>query len=180
MDVLETVWGFLLRSANTLVDLWPVKVLISMVLAVGVSSYGPAVGAFVVLIFIDLMTRWVAISYQCLTDEGKEDRCLWTCVLEVPGARAKGYIKSEAMKHRFGGKIILYFIIIIMAGSADKMIAPGSVMLLNVAMFYLAATEMISILENLQAAGVENVDPLLTFIRGKMASILGTKDRGAG
>ena len=61
------------------------------------------------------------------------------------------------MKHRFVGKIIVYIVLTFMAVNVDKVLfASGEVpLILKVVWVYLAATEAISVLENLRDAGVE-------------------------
>jgi N-acetylmuramoyl-L-alanine amidase len=78
------------------------------------------------------------------------------------------------MKHRFAGKLILYLILTIMAVDADfLLVAAGETpLLLKVAWVYLAATEAISVLENLRDAGVEQASGLLDFLRSRLSVLL--------
>lgn len=177
MDVIEKVWDITIKSFQSFTDLWIFKTLISMVLAFIWGNFGIASSAFIVLIIIDLATKWLSLSYKCLLDNGtcQNDAGLYECIIKMPLAMSKGYIRSGEMKHRFAGKVILYMTVTMMAIQVDRMIGTvnQSVLFLNMVWFYLGATEAISILENLRDAGVASVDPLLTFIRNKVGSVLG-------
>jgi hypothetical protein len=49
--------------------------------------------------------------------------------------------------------------------------AGGEGVFLKASWYYLAATEAISIVENLRDAGVQSLDPLLAFIRTKLGGL---------
>ena len=89
--------------------------------------------------------------------------------MNIPKARAAGYIKSEAMKHRFLGKIIVYFAVTLAGGLIDYTMTVmdkptwGVVLLVG----YLSITELISIVENLQDAGVEEAEKLHEILEKK-------------
>ena len=149
-----------------------------MILAFLLGSFGVASSAFIMLIVIDLATKWLSLSYKCLIDNGtcQADAGLYECMIKMQDAMVKGYISSSEMKHRFAGKVILYMTVTIMAMQVDRMMgaANQSVLFLNMSLFYFAATEGMSILENLRDAGVSSVEPFLTFIRNKLGSVLGS------
>lgn len=159
------------KSAGTLADGWIAKTAISAVLATG-SVHGSALGAFVMLVFVDLLTRWIARCYKHLQDSGKSDEQLnlVCCLVDIPEAFKDGYINSSAMKHRFAGKILLYGLLTIMAVNVDNMVlaAGESQVMLRMVWIYLAATEAMSILENLREAGVEQAGDLLQFVKGRL------------
>lgn len=158
------------KAGQGLADAWLFKTLIAFIVAVITSVHGSAFLAFVVLIFIDLATRWVAISYKHLQDCGKPDD-LFSCLLNIRSAITAGRINSDAMKHRFAGKLILYMALTAMAVNVDSMLrlAGETPLILKVAWVYLAATEAISVLENLRDAGVEQAGSLLDFLRSRLS-----------
>lgn len=184
MDVIEKVWAITMKSYQSFTDLWIFKTFISMVLAFILGNFGVASTSFIMLIVIDLLTKWLALSYKCLIDNGtcQDDAGLYECMIKMQDAAVKGYIKSGEMKHRFAGKVILYMFVTLMAIQVDRMLgaANQSVLFLNMAWFYFGATEGISILENLRDAGVSSIDPLLTFIRNKLGSVLGSNKNNQG
>lgn len=123
---------------------------------------------FAVLIAIDLLTKWVSISHKRLV-ENSLDACLWSSILGIKAARASGKISSAAMKHRFLSKIIIYLIVIIIAAIADGMLGlvKQDVSFVRLAVWYLAVSELISVIENLNDAGVEVAERLIALIRAK-------------
>lgn len=135
-------------------------------------NHGTALLAFIVLILIDLFTKWLALAYKYLLDQGicREQAGLWQCVRSMKKAFANRYITSEMMKTKFAGKIILYMVLVAAVVQVDHM-AGGEGVFLRTAWYYLAATEALSIVENLRDAGVQSLTPLLTFIRAKMGGI---------
>lgn len=169
---MEHVLKAVKSSALALADVAPVKTAGAFVCAFATSSHGTALGAFVVLILIDLVTKWIALSYRCLIDKGvgQEQAGLWQCFKNMTIAFRLKYITSEMMKTKFTGKIILYMTLVLTAIHVDDM-AGGDGVFLKATWYYLAATEAISIVENLRDAGVESLEPLLTFIRSKLGGL---------
>lgn len=134
------------------------------------SMHGQLLLAFVALIVVDLITKWIALSNEYLTKRKRAKKpSLWQCVINIPAARKAGYIKSEAMKHRFLGKIIVYLLVVFAGATVDNIMMtmgnPAWAVVLLVG--YLSITELISILENLQDAGVEEAGKLHDIIEKK-------------
>ena len=134
------------------------------------SMHGQLLLAFVGLVVVDLITKWLALSRQYLTKKKrKKTPTLWQCFCSILSARKAGYIKSEAMKHRFLGKILVYLFVVFAGGLADYIMTvmdkPTWAVLLLVG--YLSITEMISIVENLQDAGVEEAEKLHEILEKK-------------
>ena len=77
------------------------------------------------------------------------------------------------MKHRFLGKILVYLFVVFAGGLADYIMTvmgkPTWAVLLLVG--YLSITEMISIVENLQDAGVEEAEKLHEILEKKRESL---------
>ena len=67
------------------------------------------------------------------------------------------------MKTQFAGKIAAYILLVISAGLADFLI--GHVNFAQIVIAYLASTELLSIVENLDDAGVSMVHDLATLIK---------------
>ena len=138
------------------------------------SMHGQLLLAFVGLVVIDLLTKWIALSKEHLSKKKrKKPYTFWECVKNIPKARKAGYIRSEAMKHRFLGKICVYMLIVLAGGLADHIMQtmnkPTWAVLLLVG--YLSVTELISILENLQDAGVEEAGQLHDILEKKRDAI---------
>lgn len=172
MEILDNVCKAAKGAAVSIVDVAPVKATAAGALAFACGNQGTALMAFIVLIMIDLSTKWMSLSYMCLVDQGvcQEQAGLWRCIKVMPHAFKKRYITSEMMKTKFAGKLILYMVLVVAAVHIDVM-AGGNGVFLKASWYYLAATEAISIIENLRDAGVQSLDPLLVFIRNKLGGM---------
>ena len=149
---------------------WAVKLAGAAFVGVACSMHAQLLLAFVGLVVIDLITKWIALSKEYLCKKKRrKNPTLWQCVTAIPAARKAGYIKSEAMKHRFLGKIVVYLCVVFAGGLADYIMVvmekPTWAVLLRVG--YLSITEMISIMENLQDAGVEEAEKLHEILEKK-------------
>lgn len=90
-------------------------------------------------------------------------------LIAIKAARSAGLISSEVMKHRFLGKICIYLLCVMAAASADLIMVELSkpAWAVSTIIGYLTATELLSIVENLNAAGVEAVQGLINTIKKK-------------
>lgn len=157
-------------TASHLGENGAVKLVGATIVGAACSMHGQLFAAFVALIVIDLVTKWIALSNEYLTKrKRKKNPSLWQCVINIPAARRAGYIKSEAMKHRFLGKICVYLLVVFAGAAVDNIMItmqnPAWAVVLLVG--YLSITELISILENLQDAGVEEAGKLHDIIEKK-------------
>lgn len=161
-------------TASHLSDNGAVKFVGASIVGAACSMHGQLLLAFVGLIIVDLVTKWIALSKEYLTKKKRrKNPTLWQCVTSIPAARKAGYIKSETMKHRFLGKIVVYLCVVFAGALADHIMQTmgnptWAVMLL---VGYLSVTELISILENLQDAGVEEAGQLHDIIEKRREQI---------
>jgi phage-related holin len=158
------------QSTHNLGQHWAIKGVCAAVIGAAFSMHAQLLLAFVGLVFLDLATKWVALSYSHLAKRRKKNLpTLWQAVKNIPAARKAGYIKSTVMKDRFLGKILVYLFIVLAGGLVDTMMSsmknPTWAVVLCVG--YLSATEMISILENLQDAGVEEAAKLHELVENR-------------
>lgn len=155
------------KTAQTLSDLWIIKIIVSLVVAVFSNNHAIALYIFTTLVFIDLVTKWIAISHEYQESLNKPAD-LASSIYCMNEARKAGKINSNTMKHRFGGKIILYLVLTGTSICVDYFasIAGYPQLWLPTVWGYLAITEAFSILENLQDAGVEEVGDLLEILHG--------------
>lgn len=155
------------KAACRLGDYWKVKVVAGGMLAAAQFHFR-LMSLFVALIVIDLATKWIELAHNNIkTDEYTPD--ILESIKAIPQAHREGVISSKKMKTQFCGKIIVY-VIVVMAGSImDTMTVQahsyGLVMPLCVS--YLAASELLSIVENLDGAGVSAVHDLAALIKRK-------------
>ena len=118
---------------------------------------------FIGLLFLDCVTRWMAISYGRLKEMGQRAIGLWQVVQEIPAARRAGLISSQVMKRRGIEKMVLYLLTVMAADGADFLLkeSGGAAYLSEAVIGYLAVTEFLSIIENLSDAGVASMGALL-------------------
>lgn len=172
-------FGFVVKSFSTSVktvaELWPVKTFIVFASAVLTSMHAIAFYVFCALIILDLFTKIISLSQQRLTDiyGADSDKTHFFEAIRlknISAARRDHYIKSSVMKHRFSGKIFLY-ITLTLSGVCVDYFAVNlgySPTLTYLIWMYLAATELCSILENLQDAGYEEAGTLHHLIKDKV------------
>lgn len=168
-EIFENVLSAAKSAAISLLDVAPVKATAAGALAFATGNHGTALLAFVVLIFIDLLAKYLSLSAKRLQDLALPAG-LWQCFVGIRAAFRDGYIKSELMKTKFAGKLLLYMLLVAAAVHVDQMSGGGGIFL-KAAWFYLAGTELISIMENLRDAGVQSLDPLLNFVRAKLGGM---------
>lgn len=162
------------EHAAELCSCWVVKSLGGFLIAAVYNLHVQLLLAFTGLVVIDLVSKWIALSRRYLTERrGKENPSLWACVLSMRKAHRARYIKSSEMKHRFAGKILVYAMIVLTGGLID-----GMMLLLQKPMWavtllvgYLSVSEIISIVENLQDAGVKEAEQLHEILKKKMEGL---------
>ena len=147
-----------------------VKFATSAVLTVTVNQHITLMGCFTLLVFLDCLTRWIAISYAHLKEQGEEHPSLIRSIAKIPAARRAGKIDSRTMKEQGLGKLLLYTVCVIVAGIGDLMLitihAPGWLTTLMVS--YMTITETLSVVENLSDAGVESLAKLAAKLKGRL------------
>ena len=160
-----------LGMASTVKGLWasmPFKAVGSAVMAALLHQHAILFYAFVFLVFMDCFTRWMSISYERLVRKG-EDAHVPAVIIGIKAARADGLISSDVMKHRFIGKILVYIICAVAAGATDlcmkELTKPAWAV--ETVISYLVLTELLSIIENLNDAGIEVMKGLLDVVKRK-------------
>lgn len=155
-------------TAKTLWASMPFKAAGSAILAALLHQHAILFYAFVFLVFLDCFTRWMSISYARLVKNG-EDPHVAAVILGIKAARADGLISSDVMKHRFIGKILVYIICTVAAGATDLSMAQLNkpVWAVEMVISYLVLTELLSIIENLNDAGIEVMKGLVDILKRK-------------
>lgn len=123
---------------------------------------------FGAVVFLDLFSRWLALSHQYLATH-KQEATLVDCLYGIPSAHKAGLISSYVMRKTFFSKMITYLLLIIGASIVDYMIkgSGGGVMAVSLVITYLSMTELLSIVENLDEAGVSAMHDLIDLIKGR-------------
>lgn len=142
------------------------KSLIAALMAILLHKHAVLFIAFSALVFIDCFTRWMSLSYKRLQGMGQTPSVM-QIIGGIEAARAEGLISSEVMKHRFVGKIIVYILCVLAGVLVDvTMLAlhqpPWAVPLVA---GYLVVTELLSICENLNDAGIEAVGEIAALVK---------------
>lgn len=156
-------------ALHTLYAGWGYKISAAAILTLLLHKHTVLFYAFSLLVFLDCFTKWVAISYNYLKAHGVPEPGFLKSVIGIKRAREAGEIKSEVMKHRFLGKIAVYLVCVMAAATADLIMVELSkpAWAVSTIIGYLTATELLSIVENLNAAGVEAVKGLIDIVKKK-------------
>ena len=154
------------NAAQTLWHGISYKSIAAAILAILLHKHAVLFIAFSALVFIDCFTRWMSLSYKRLQGMGQTPSVM-QIIGGIEAARAEGLISSEVMKHRFVGKLIVYILCVLAAVLVDLcMIAlhqpPWAVPLVA---GYLVVTELLSICENLNDAGIEAVGEIAALVK---------------
>ena len=161
--MIEHVLPVLSRMA----DGWAEKLGLSLVVTIAYEDHAQIFAAFFLLVCADLFTKWLSLSRQHLVDTGADEPSIWHAAWNMNAARHAGYIKSDIMRKRFIPKILTYFGVVGAAGALDfiliKAHAPAFATTLVIG--YLSLTEFISILENMQTAGIKEAGELVDMAR---------------
>ena len=135
-------------------EAWILKVCLSCAVTVAIHEHAQIFAAFVALVFADLFSKWLSLSRQRLVDRGEQSPNLWQELCGIRAARHDGYIRSDAVV--VASAVVLDFML-------THSHAPAFAT--TVVIGYLAITEFISILENMQESGVEEAGALVDLIR---------------
>lgn len=145
------------KFINRLLDFWEVKLMVASIAGLVVHQ-AFLFCAFAILVWLDCMTRWVAIAYDYSGKEG-----IWTAIKSIPAAHRARAISSTAMRRGLSDKMINYIILVIGALLADY--EAGTPVFVNLIISYLSATEFLSIVENLNDAGISALSGLIRIIK---------------
>lgn len=166
MDI-NTLLIYTQKAVSRLIDGWPLKIAVGGIVAL-VQFHLELLTLFALLIVIDLATKWVELSYNNIKTENYTPSLI-DAIKAIPTAHRAGIISSRVMKTQFCGKIIVYCVIVIAGSIADEMTAHVHTggMIMPLCVSYLAASELLSIIENLNDAGVSAVGGLVQLIKGR-------------
>ena len=167
---MNTNFDALAQSAQNFFSNFWVKATASAVLTVTGRQHAVLFLCFVLLVFLDCLTRWIAISYRHLVEQGEEHPSLIRAIFKIPAARRAGKIESRVMKEQGLCKLFLYGVCVIVACVVDLMMAtlhaPG--WMVNLMVSYMTITETLSVVENLSDAGVDSLARLVEKLKGRL------------
>lgn len=158
-----------LAAGKTLYSGWSYKAAVTAIMVLLLHKHAILFYAFSALVFLDCLTKWIAIAHNYLVKQGKTPT-LMQSLIGIKAARSAGEIKSEVMKHRFLGKICVYLLCVMAAASADLIMVELAkpTWAVGTIIGYLTATELLSIIENLDAAGVEAAQGLVAIVKKRV------------
>lgn len=161
-----------------LVEAWPIKLAWAILMWLATHALDlklHIICGFAALEFLDCLTRWLALSKALITETAPDGApSLYDCFRGIPAAHRSGRINSRKMRDAFKSKIITYIILILGSSIGDWAIAltGKTPMLLTIVVAYLAATELLSLLENLDEAGVDSAHNLLEIAKDKLGGVI--------
>lgn len=164
----------IISQLKSLAEAWPAKVaatVVNIVLGEVFQLHLHIFLVFALLEILDCFTKWLALSCKRIKDKKPTaEPTLLDCVRGIPAAHRAHYIKSEAMRKQFANKMLTYLLLIVCASVSDfaiRLIGKPDI-LLSVVVAYISATEFLSVLENLNDAGVSIVAGLLVKVKQKV------------
>lgn len=119
---------------------------------------------FALLVALDTVTKWIAISYsynQC--------HSMFDAIRLIPQAHRARAIDSHEMRTGFYTKMITYLVLVAAAFLVDSefFTLNNSPVFVKLVVTYLSVTELLSITENLNDAGISCLSNLLELIKRK-------------
>ncbi len=174
---MNEITHFMGEAWRMLTESFALKALLAIIAELGISILGlkhvQVLGIFILLVFLDLLTRWSAIGYQMLIDLGADPENLsaWDKYVAIPAAWGKGLINSKHMRKPFVTKVLTYCLATAGAYCFDFM-AGNYAFAVNLVWLYLASVEFLSIMENMRDGGNATIGGLLELVQAKIDSIL--------
>ena len=174
---MQELTDFMGEAWRTLTDSFAVKALLAVIADVAIYMIGlkhvQVLGIFILLVFLDLITKWAAISYQMLIDMGANPDNIsgYDKYIAIPAAWGKGLINSKHMRKPFVTKVLTYCLATAGAWCFDFM-AGQYAFAVNVVWLYLGSVEFLSILENMRDGGNSTISGLLELVQSKVDALL--------
>ena len=174
---MQELTNFMSEAWRTLTDSFAVKALLAVIAEVGIYMLGlkhvQVLGIFVLLVFIDLLTKWAALGYKMLVDMGAnpDNLSMADKYIAIPAAWGKGIISSKHMRKPFVTKVLTYCLATAGAYCFDFM-AGNYAFAVNLVWLYLGSVEFLSILENMRDGGNTTITGLLDIVHSKIDMIL--------
>ena len=153
MEFLGQIYGYAYKTVCSISDGWLFKLAGGAVFLV-LARHAMLFTAFTALVAIDLFAKFIALSYAMLKARGEENPSLVKSIKAIPDAHRERIINSHEM-----------IFSVIAAGFADYMI--GHVNFGQIVIAYLASTEFLSVIENLDDAGVSALHGLVSLVKRK-------------
>ena len=173
---MQVITNFLSEAWQTLTESFAIKAILAVIADLGIYFLGlkhvQVLGIFIMLVFLDLITRWAAIGYQMLIDMGAnpDDISASDKYIAIPAAWGKGLINSKHMRKPFVTKVLTYCLATAGAWCFDFM-AGNYAFAVNLVWLYLGSVEFLSILENMRDGGNSTISGLLELVQSKIDAL---------
>ena len=141
---------------------WPYKTALGIVF-LALERHLELFTAFACIVCVDLFAKFIALSYGYLAQSMDEKPSLIDSFHGIPAAHRAGVINSYAMRTQFVEKISVYMLLVVAGALVDFML--GRSEFANLVIAYLASSELLSIVENLDEAGVSAVHDLAALVK---------------
>ena len=171
---MEQLIKFISECWNSLTESFILKTLLSGAGAVAIWLIGikhvQILGVFILLVFVDLFTKWAAIAYRMLVDEYKynaDEIAVWEKYRAIPLAFDKGLISSRYMRKGFVFKVATYVAATLAAVLFDEMSGQKQ-FAVSLVWLYLGSCEFLSIMENLRDGGNVMLGKFLDLVKTKI------------
>ena len=174
---MQVITDFLCEAWRTLTESFAIKAILAVIADLGIYFLGlkhvQVLGIFIMLVFLDLITRWAAIGYQMLIDMGANPDNISASdkYIAIPAAWGKGLINSKHMRKPFVTKVLTYCLATAGAWCFDFM-AGNYAFAVNLVWLYLGSVEFLSILENMRDGGNSTISGLLELVQSKIDALL--------
>lgn len=174
---MQVITDFLCEAWRTLTNSFAIKALLAVIAEVGIYILGlkhiQVLGIFVLLVFLDLLTKWAALGYKMLVDMGAnpDNLSMADKYIAIPAAWGKGIISSKHMRKPFITKVLTYCLATAGAWCFDFMSGQYA-FAVNLVWLYLGSVEFLSILENMRDGGNTAIAGLLDVVHAKVDLIL--------
>ena len=166
---MQELTDFMGEAWRTLTDSFVLKALLAVIADVAIYMIGlkhvQVLGIFILLVFLDLITKWAALGYKMLVDMGANK------YIAIPAAWGKGIISSKHMRKPFVTKVLTYCLATGAAWCFDYM-AGQYAFAVNIVWLYLGSVELLSILENMRDGGNTTISGLLDVVHARVDMIL--------
>jgi len=174
---MQELTNFMSEAWRTLTDSFVLKALLAVIADVAIYMIGlkhvQVLGIFILLIFLDLITKWAALGYKMLVDMGAnpDNLSMADKYIAIPAAWGKGLISSKHMRKPFVTKVLTYCLATAGAWCFDFM-AGNYAFAVNLVWLYLGSVEFLSILENMRDGGNSTISGLLELVQSKVDALL--------
>lgn len=174
---MNEITHFMSEAWRMLTESFAIKALLALIAEVGIYMLGlkhvQVLGIFIILVFLDLITKWSAIGYKMLIDMGASPENIsgYSKYIAIPAAWGKGLISSKHMRKPFVTKVLTYCLATGAAWCFDYM-AGQYAFAVNIVWLYLGSVELLSILENMRDGGNTTISGLLDVVHARVDMIL--------